>query len=89
MAEQGSEIYRRAIKLTTFAPPEGLDLMKDVLDQYETVAHISDSQLRVSDGRHRVLPRAYRHQDDHRRRAPRRHRGDHPSRSPRCLLSSG
>jgi magnesium transporter len=45
MASQGSEIYRRAIKLTTFAPPEGLDLMKDVLDQYETVAHISDSQL--------------------------------------------
>ena len=36
MAEQGSEIYRRAIKLTTFAPPEGLELMKDVLDQYET-----------------------------------------------------
>jgi magnesium transporter len=45
MASQGSEIYRRAIKLTTFAPPEGLELMKDVLDQYETVAHISDSQL--------------------------------------------
>ena len=78
MADQGSEIYRRAIKLTTFAPPEGLELMKDVLDQYETVAHISDSQLRVLDGRHRVLPCAYRHQDDHRRRAARRHRGDHP-----------
>jgi magnesium transporter len=46
MAEQGSEIYRRAIKLTRSAPPEGLELMKDVLDQYETVAHISDSQLR-------------------------------------------
>jgi magnesium transporter len=46
MAEQSSEIYRRAIKLTRFAPPEGLDLMKDVLDQYETVAHLSDSQLR-------------------------------------------
>jgi Mg2+ and Co2+ transporter CorA len=45
MAAQGSEIYRRAIKLTTFAPPEGLELMKDVFDQYETVAHISDSQL--------------------------------------------
>jgi Mg2+ and Co2+ transporter CorA len=45
MAAQGSEIYRRAIKLTNFAPPEGLALMQDVLDQYETVAHISDSQL--------------------------------------------
>src|SRR5215207_2435232 len=29
MAEQGSEIYRRAIKLTRFAPPEGLELIKD------------------------------------------------------------
>jgi Mg2+ and Co2+ transporter CorA len=46
MAEQGSEIYRRAIKLTRFAPPEGLEQMKDVFDQYETVSHISDSQLR-------------------------------------------
>ncbi len=45
MAEQGSEIYRRAIRLTRFAPPEGLELMEDVLDQYETVTHISDSQL--------------------------------------------
>jgi magnesium transporter len=46
MAEQSSEIYRRAVKLTRFAPSDGLELMKDVLDQYETVAHISDSQLR-------------------------------------------
>jgi magnesium transporter len=45
MAEQ-VEIYRRAIKLTRFAPAEGLELMKDVLDQYETVTHIGDSQLR-------------------------------------------
>jgi Mg2+ and Co2+ transporter CorA len=45
MAEQGSEIYRRAIRLTRFAPPEGLELMEDLLDQYETVTHISDSQL--------------------------------------------
>ena len=45
MAEQGSEIFRRAIKLTRFAPPEALELMMDVLDQYETVTHISDSQL--------------------------------------------
>jgi magnesium transporter len=44
MAEQGSEIYRRAIKLNRFASPEGMELMKDVLDQYQTVAHISDSQ---------------------------------------------
>jgi hypothetical protein len=46
MTEQGSEIYRRAIKLTRFAPPDGLELMKDVLDQYQTVTHLSDSQLR-------------------------------------------
>src|SRR5215203_6270024 len=41
MAEQGSEIYRRAIKVTRFAPPEGLELMKEVFDQYETVTHLS------------------------------------------------
>lgn len=45
MAEQGSEIYRRAIKLTRFHPPRGLSL-KDVRDQYETVTHLSGSQLR-------------------------------------------
>jgi magnesium transporter len=45
MAAQGGEIYRRAIKLTTFAPPNGLKLMKDVLDQYESVASISQAQL--------------------------------------------
>jgi Mg2+ and Co2+ transporter CorA len=50
MAEQGSEIYRRAIKLTTFAPPDGLERMKDVLDQYETVARISDAQMRFQQG---------------------------------------
>ena len=44
MAEQGSEIYRRAIRLASFVSPEGLELMTDVLDQYETVAHIADSQ---------------------------------------------
>jgi magnesium transporter len=46
MAEQGSEIYRRAVKLTRFARPDGLELMGETLDQYETVTHISDSQLR-------------------------------------------
>jgi hypothetical protein len=30
MAEQGGEIYRRTIKLTTFVPPEGLERMTDV-----------------------------------------------------------
>ena len=33
MASQGGEIYRRAITLSTFAPAEGLALMRDVLDQ--------------------------------------------------------
>ena len=50
MAEQGREIYRRAIKLTTFAPPEGLERMKDVLDQYESVARISEAQTRFQQG---------------------------------------
>ena len=45
MAAQGGEIIRRAIRLTTFAPAEGMELMKDLLDQYERVASISQSQL--------------------------------------------
>jgi Mg2+ and Co2+ transporter CorA len=50
MAEQAAEIYRRAIKLTTFAPAEALEWMKDVLDQYETVARISEAQTRFQQG---------------------------------------
>jgi magnesium transporter len=45
MASQGGEIFSRAIKLTKFAPPDGLDVMKDLLDQYAAVASISQSQL--------------------------------------------
>ncbi len=45
MAAQGGEIYRRAIRLTTFAPGNGRKLMKDLLDQYESVASISQAQL--------------------------------------------
>jgi magnesium transporter len=50
MAAQGGEIYRRAIKLVDFAPPEGRALMADLLDQYERVSHISDSQLSFLSG---------------------------------------
>jgi magnesium transporter len=45
MASQGGEIYRRSIKLTTFAPPEAIALLEDLLDQYERVAHIAHAQL--------------------------------------------
>jgi magnesium transporter len=45
MAAQSGEIYRRAIKLTTFAPSSGAKLMNDLLHQYETVASISQAQL--------------------------------------------
>ena len=45
MAAQGGEIYRRAIRLTTFAPSGGRKVMKDLLDQYESVASISQAQL--------------------------------------------
>jgi len=45
MAAQGGEIHRRAIKLTTFAPASDVDLLRDVLDQYERVANISESQI--------------------------------------------
>jgi Mg2+ and Co2+ transporter CorA len=45
MTSQGGEIYRRAITLSNFAPKEGVRLMKDLLDQYERVSRISQSQL--------------------------------------------
>jgi magnesium transporter len=45
MATQGGEIYQRAIKLTSFASKEGKKLMIDLLDQYERVSRISQSQL--------------------------------------------
>jgi Mg2+ and Co2+ transporter CorA len=44
MASQGGEIYHRAIKLTKFASDEETALMADLLDQYERVSHISQSQ---------------------------------------------
>jgi Mg2+ and Co2+ transporter CorA len=45
MASQSGEIYKRAIRLATFVPKEGRSLMKDLLDQYERVSRISQSQL--------------------------------------------
>jgi magnesium transporter len=45
MAAQGGEIYGRAIALSTFAPKEGLEQMKDLLDQYMRLSRISQSQL--------------------------------------------
>jgi Mg2+ and Co2+ transporter CorA len=45
MVSQGGEIYGRAITLSTFAPKEGLKQMKDLLDQYERLSRISQSQL--------------------------------------------
>ena len=45
LATQASEIYRRAITIVDFAPPDGLAKMRDVLDQFERVASISQSQL--------------------------------------------
>lgn len=45
MASQGGEIYRRGIKLATFAPAESVALMDDLLDQYERVANIAQAQL--------------------------------------------
>ena len=45
MTAQGGEIYGRAITLSTFAPKEGLKQMKDLLDQYQRLSRISQSQL--------------------------------------------
>ena len=46
MASQGGEIYRRAIILgRRFTTKDSITLMKDLLDQYQRVTHISQSQL--------------------------------------------
>lgn len=45
MATQGGEIFQRVITLTSFAPPEGMKSMADLLDQYKRVSRISQSQL--------------------------------------------
>ena len=45
MASQAGEIYRRAIRIVTFASEDGLAKMHDVLDQYERVASIAHHQL--------------------------------------------
>lgn len=45
MATQAAQIYRRAITISTDAPPEGVKKMRDLRDQYERVASIAQSQL--------------------------------------------
>ena len=46
MASQGGEIYRRAIILgRRFTTKDSITLMKDLLDQYQRVTQISQSQL--------------------------------------------
>ena len=50
MATQASEIYRRAVTIVDFAPPDGLQKMRDVLDQYERVSSIAQSQLEFLQG---------------------------------------
>ncbi|WP_375425758.1 magnesium transporter CorA family protein [uncultured Friedmanniella sp.] len=45
MAAQSGEICKRAITVATFVPKESRALLKDLLDQYERVAKISQSQL--------------------------------------------
>ena len=50
MASQASEIYRRAVTIVDFAPEDGLRTMRDVLDQYERVASIAQSQLEFLQG---------------------------------------
>ncbi len=45
MAAQGGGIFGRAIRLATFASEENLNLLRDLLDQYERVASLSQAQL--------------------------------------------
>jgi magnesium transporter len=86
MAAQGGEIIDGP-KLTTFAPPRGIELMKDLLDQYERLASISQAQLdclmAVTE-----FYRARRNEDDHRGRAAGRDRSGHPA-DHRNLLGGG
>ena len=74
MAEQGSEIYRRAIKLTRFAPPEGLELIKDPIPDCRPYQRLT---VAVFGWSHRVLPGTHRYEDDHCGRAARCHCGPH------------
>ena len=50
MATQACEIYRRAVTIVDFAPADGLQKMRDVLDQFERVASIAQSQLEFLSG---------------------------------------
>jgi magnesium transporter len=50
MTTQGGEIFQRAIALAAFAPAEGTRSMSDLLDQYQRVSHISQSQLEFITG---------------------------------------
>ena len=45
MTSQGGQIYERAIKSAKFVNHDGLKKMKDLVDQYERVVSISQSQL--------------------------------------------
>jgi Mg2+ and Co2+ transporter CorA len=45
MSSQGGQIYERAIKSAKFVNHDGLKKMKDLVDQYERVTSISQSQL--------------------------------------------
>ena len=45
MAAQSGEICKRTLTVATFVPKEARALIKDLLDQYERVAKISQSQL--------------------------------------------
>jgi magnesium transporter len=45
MTSQGGQIYERAIKSAKFVGHDGLKKMKDLVDQYERVVSISQSQL--------------------------------------------
>ena len=50
MAEQGARDLSAGDQADPFAPPEVLERMKDVLDQYESVARIGEAQTRFQQG---------------------------------------
>ena len=79
MAAQGGEIYRRAIKLTTFAPPERAEADEGPAGPVRERRLDQPGSAGLPDGGHRVLPGPHRHQDDHRCRTAGGDRRGHPA----------
>ena len=74
------EIYRRVAGLSRAVPgARAAPSSADLVDQFDRVSGLAERGEGLPAGRHRVLPRPHRHEDDHRRRTTRRDRRGHPA----------